>query len=544
MNNLVRDITCGRDLNLDYIKLITEEGKKIYHELLVGNPGIFRNYLAEQDCDLAFSQASTRTYISFLKAMEKLGANVSGYRDAKESAVSKGESIYHTIETLIGQGIGPRFIVVRDSLEGAAEWAKISALRAYAKKVREFAKHYHKFPENLILPVIFNGGGGQQTHPSQLLVDCGAILHRFGEIEGIDFGECNDLGGSRVVSSHIEGAALLDWKLHFCPLPISGAQLSLRQRYNILRDGIQLEEYNSVKELLKKAALLYVSRYQYNLRGEETGDHAAEIFSQNHPRINRELAVRYGKPIFHAGPVDKNAGEIHPDLYEHPLDFHGIQADFGEPIRMAMCIYAINNRLFELDGIIKTLDPERYGYHKVDLSDTPQKEIIEPSFTPSQFVGGNGYNIDHITPGCGVAIHQYILSNFPGHPIVLSSNIVGKGSNSTPKDQIKWHTPENYPWPVELDRIVALFTEHTSEKSCRVSRFANQKRVQKWAYRTLIPNGETCVNVNCVTQPKHKESIAFKHRIEMVQDLEVEICPFCGTPQPGENLVKLGLIKS
>lgn len=537
---VVRNVTCVNDLDKPYIEEICNRAGDIYRELREGDAQQFRRILTGSKCVQLFEKESTRTYSSFEDAFHLLGVrDIGGFRSAQESAMIKGDSYFHTIDTYIGQGIGPKFIVIRSAQEGVARWAVICAFRSFAKKVREYAKRYRDIPKNLILPIIFSGGDGPHNHPSQLLLDCATFKQEFGKITGINFGECNDLGGSRVVTSHIDAAAILDWKLHLCPFPDAG--LNIRQRYRIITKGISSHEYKSVQEMLHLLDLLYVSRYQFNLRDEKTGVHASSIFDDSHPQINRALVEPFNLPVYHARPIDSYAKEISKDLEDHPLDCSGIQSDFGVPTRMAMCTYAIDQGLFSLEGIIRSLNPEEVGFYKINLDKTPAKEIEYERYTTARV--DIGYVIDQIPLGCGGVMTNIISRLYPEIQIVLSINVRGDSDTSIPKDVIKLHVPEGFQWDKQLDSIVALFTEYTAEKSCRVSLFMNGHRVKKWTYRVHGEETDECCNKNCITSPSYREGIIFSHHLEKIGEKEIKICPFSETPQNPEELEQFsGLI--
>jgi aspartate carbamoyltransferase catalytic subunit len=515
-------------MSKEYVLDIVERAARVYRELREGNPHKFENYLTGGKCNLVFSQESTRTYTSFEDALRLLGAeSIVGFRSAKESSIKKGENIYHTIDTFVGQGIGSKFIIVRDPFEGSARWARISAFRSFAKKVREYAKTYRNFPNNLILPIIFNAGDGKHSHPSQLLLDCSAVYHKLGKVIGINFGECNDLGGSRVVSSHIDACGILGWKMHLCPFP--GAGLNMRQKFALLKHEISVVEYESIQKMLSHIDLLYVNRYQFNLRGEETSSNSEGMFSINHPKISLDLIQPFNTPVLHARPIDKKAKEITADLYDHPLDFSGVQSDFGVATRMAMCMYAIDHRLFSLEGVIRSLNPGEIGFYKQHLDHHPTKEIKDELYTTSRL--NNGFVIDHIPRGCGGVMSNLISKLYPDTQVVLSMNVTGHSDRSIPKDVIKLHVPVGFAWTEELDSITALFSEYTSPKSCRVSQFLEGKRRRKWSYRVISEGGDKCCNEACITNPDRGEDIAFFHHHDNAQGLNVRICPFCEMPQ-------------
>jgi|GEM_PF-4600681 aspartate carbamoyltransferase catalytic subunit/aspartate carbamoyltransferase regulatory subunit len=527
-NDIVRDVTCVNDLNNNYINKIVPMANDIYRELRIGIPQRFTNYLSGSKCVLIFSDKSTRTYDSFNGSFQALGAsNIVGIRKADESSLKKGESLFHTIDTYIGQGTGADLIITRHEREGAAKWAMISAFRSFAKKIREFASVYHCYPHNLKLPIILSGGDGQYNHPSQALLDCSTIYHyKKKNIFGLKLGISNDISASRVASSLINLAKILDWEMHFAPLP--GTDLNERQIF-WLAQGVNYRCYKSLQEMLPNIDFLYVNRYQFNQRGETTGVHAEKIFSTDHPRVSLDLVWPFSIRVMHARPIDKFAQEITPDLYDHSLDISGVQSDFGDPTRMAMCIYAIENQLFSLGGIIKTLNPKKMGFKRVDLGEKPSKKIKSGQYTKPYL--DNAFVIDHIQSGCGEVISAQIRKLFPDIQIVLSLNIRGEKSNSAPKDVIKLHVGNSFHWSRELDNIVALFTDYTVEKSCRVSRFLNGSRIKKWAFRMPMEEKSQCINKRCITSPDLKEGIKFSFEEKRINGKTIKVCPFCEWPQ-------------
>jgi len=517
----IRDITCVNELSYPYIQKIADLSSSIYRELNLGNVNFYTNTLPHRKVALLFAQKSTRTYDSFLDAFLKLGTNrIVGMRNASESSLGKGETIFHTIDTYIGQGDGTHFIVIRSNLEGTAKWAQIAAYRSYAKKVREFAKTFQEFPRNLVLPIIFNGGDSFHNHPSQLLLDVATLNHVFKRITDFDFGDINDLGGSRVVSSHIDAAKILNWRMHFCALP--GAELNQRQKF-ALNQAPKYYEYKSLSKMLGNIDFLYVNRYQYNLRGETHPKKNESFFSKDHPQISLDLVAPHQLRVMHARPIDKYYKEIHPSLWDHELDISGVQSDLGTPTRMAMCLYAIENQLFTLPGIIATTDLFKLGYYQENLNHTPKKKRVGSKYTTALI--NHGYVIDHIPLGCGTVMSQLIKRFFPDVTIVTSTGVQGKQNQSNIKDVIKIHT--NQRWTRELTNIVGLFSNYTQNKSCRISQFKDGIRVDKWTYKYPLIPMDSCINTNCITHGNYMEDICFRHMLIS----EKLVCPFCETVQ-------------
>ena len=139
--------------------------------------------------------------------------------------------------------------------------------------------------------------------------------------------------------------------------------------------------------------------------------------------------------------------------------------------------------------------------------------------------------IDHIPKGCGAIIDECIGQILPGTTRILSSNVRGADGLSKPKDVIKIHG--KFEWDYRLSNLVALFTDASSEKSCRVSKFREGKRVEKWAFREYAGKGK-CINWGkegekgkCVTDPRYGENIQF----DLIDRGDYKECPYCNTIQ-------------
>lgn len=105
-----------------------------------------------------FYEPSTRTELSFLKAMDMIGAHALRVLPER-SSITKGENPEETLRTL--QAIGARVLVVRTSEP--------------------------LLPERLtqIGPGIVNAGDGCHEHPTQALLDATTLLETRGSLEGL-----------------------------------------------------------------------------------------------------------------------------------------------------------------------------------------------------------------------------------------------------------------------------------------------------------------------------------------------------------------------
>ena len=127
-----------------------------------------------------FAQPSTRTFMSFQIAEQKLGMQVLDIRDISTSSQAKGESLQNSIRTFSSYVDA---MVMRHPETGAAE------LAAYEMNMAE-----RRIP-------IFNGGSGRDQHPTQALLDIYTLKKSLGEIDGRKIAMVGDLMRGRTVRS-------------------------------------------------------------------------------------------------------------------------------------------------------------------------------------------------------------------------------------------------------------------------------------------------------------------------------------------------------
>ena len=139
-----------------------------------------RSHIHNRNALNLFAQPSTRTFMSFLVAEQKLGMQEVDIRDVSTSSQAKGESLQNSIRTFSSY---VDMIVMRHPDRGAAE------LAAYEMNMADRR-----------IPVI-NGGSGQDQHPTQALLDIYTLQRSLGEIEGKKIAMVGDLLRGRTVRS-------------------------------------------------------------------------------------------------------------------------------------------------------------------------------------------------------------------------------------------------------------------------------------------------------------------------------------------------------
>ena len=145
-----------------------------------GGAAFLRSRLSSRNALNLFAQPSTRTFMSFLVAEQRLGMQVVDIRDVATSSQAKGESLQNSVRTFSSY---VDLIVMRHPDRGAAEMA------AYEMNMADRR-----------VPVI-NGGSGQDQHPTQALLDIYTLQKSLGGIDGKKIAMVGDLLRGRTVRS-------------------------------------------------------------------------------------------------------------------------------------------------------------------------------------------------------------------------------------------------------------------------------------------------------------------------------------------------------
>ena len=206
-----------------------------------------QNFLAGKVIACLFFEPSTRTRLSFEAAVNRLGARVIGFPDAKNTSVSKGETLEDTIRIVSGY---VDMIVMRHPMEGAAEIAA-----------------------NVASVPVVNAGDGANQHPTQTLLDMYSILKTQGRLDNLDINMVGDLRYGRTVHSLSE--AMSDFNPHYTF--ISPAELKMPQKYLDFLDskGIKFDTDQSLQENLNNCDILYMTRSRSARWRERASRHRA-----------------------------------------------------------------------------------------------------------------------------------------------------------------------------------------------------------------------------------------------------------------------------
>lgn len=178
-----------------------------------------------------FYEPSTRTRLSFVTAMQRLGGQVTGFADPKKTSAAKGETLFDTIKMVESYS---DIIAIRHPLEGAARLSSEAAS----------------------IPVI-NAGDGANQHPTQTLLDLYTILKSKGSLDKLKVAMVGDLKYGRTVHSLACALSLFDTELSFV------APASLKMPNDLLADlTVPYKETDDLIEGIKDADIIYMTRVQ------------------------------------------------------------------------------------------------------------------------------------------------------------------------------------------------------------------------------------------------------------------------------------------
>ncbi|RMF62002.1 MAG: aspartate carbamoyltransferase [Bacteroidetes bacterium] len=306
---------------------------------------------------LYFTQASTRTFLSFMRACQILGMKVAEIRDPSLSSEYKGESPLDSLRMFSSYF---DLIIMRSKVPNLAECC------AY------LMNDLDQFNQRSV-PVI-NGGAGADEHPTQALLDIytiqrvfefksprdSSVWNRFDDLRrkypdlnekgrGPDrkvYGFCGDIGRGRTVRSL---ANLLtryeDVTMYF----IAPDHPTLRPSPEFLNQlkskGVRVFESHDLGEVIGELDLLYMTRIQ----NEHNSPEEEAFFKQldySRFQLSEEMLKKMREYTAILHPFPRNQ-EIPTFVDQDPRAMYFRQARNGMWVRAALIAY-----LFDMDGRI------------------------------------------------------------------------------------------------------------------------------------------------------------------------------------------------
>jgi aspartate carbamoyltransferase len=320
--------------------------------------------LSNKRAMLYFTQASTRTFLSFMAACQILGLTCNEIRDPSVSSEYKGESPF-------------------DSVRMFSSYFDIIIMRSRTPNLAECCAYLMNDLEDFnqrSVPII-NGGAGADEHPTQALLDIYTIYltfmfsspqdsstrSRFDELKekypGLTRGPgnktycfCGDIGRGRTVRSLASLLALYEnVTMYFVAPDHPKLRLTAELKTKLANKGVKVHESNDLNEVIEKVDLLYMTRIQHEHDSKEDARFFAELDESKY-RLNRDMASRmkWYAAIMHPFPRNE---EIPFEIDANPRAMYFRQARNGMWARAALIAY-----LFDMDGKIA-------GYHQKMFSD-------------------------------------------------------------------------------------------------------------------------------------------------------------------------------
>ena len=252
-----------------------------------------------------FYEPSTRTRLSFTAAMMELGGNVLGFSDARNSSVSKGETVADTIRVV-------------------SAFADIVAMRHYKEGAPRVASEYSRIP-------IINAGDGGHSHPTQTLTDLLTIRRELGHFDHLTVGLCGDLKYGRTVHSLIKAMRRYEGVQFVLISPEE-----LRQPdYMKSELGDNYRECTTLEEAMPLVDVLYMTRVQQ----ERLADKAEYERLKDAFILDAEKMALGKKDMIVLHPLPR-VNEITVEVDKDPRAAYFRQVENGKYVRMAL-IYTL-----------------------------------------------------------------------------------------------------------------------------------------------------------------------------------------------------------
>lgn len=250
-----------------------------------------------------FFEPSTRTRLSFESAINRLGGRVIGFSDSATTSVTKGETLYDTIQVVSNFA---ELIVMRHPIEGSAR---------YASEVAN-------------IPII-NAGDGANQHPTQTLLDLYSIKKTQGKLENLNIVMVGDLKYGRTVHSLLMAMSEFNATFYF----ISPDELKMPEEYKLYlqNKGLNYFEFRDFNEIICEADIIYMTRVQK----ERFSDPIEYERTKNAYVLKNEMLERTKDNLKILHPLPR-VNEIHQDVDSNPKAYYFQQTENGVYIRQAI----------------------------------------------------------------------------------------------------------------------------------------------------------------------------------------------------------------
>lgn len=299
-----------------------------------------------------FYEPSTRTRLSFTSAMMELGGNVIGFSDARNSSVSKGETVQDTVRVINC-------------------FADIIAMRHWIEGAPLAATQVSRTP-------VINAGDGSHSHPTQTLTDLLTIKRELGRLDNLTIGFCGDLKFGRTVHSLIKAMSRYD-NIRIVLIAPPELRLPSYIKSEVCdRCGMDCREVDDMESVMPELDVLYMTRVQKErFVDEEEFERVKDCFVLDARKMSM---AKSDMAVLHPLP---RVNEILQEVDDDPRAAYFRQVENGKFVRMALMLRLLE--WAEKDSLVERPAAEQSTGHTCSnprcITNT---EPVEPLFHASQ----------------------------------------------------------------------------------------------------------------------------------------------------------------
>ncbi len=299
-----------------------------------------------------FYEPSTRTRLSFTSAMMELGGNVIGFSDARNSSVSKGETVQDTVRVINC-------------------FADIIAMRHWVEGAPLAATQVSRTP-------VINAGDGSHSHPTQTLTDLLTIKRELGRLDNLTIGFCGDLKFGRTVHSLIKAMSRYD-NIRIVLIAPPELRLPSYIKSEVCdRCGMDYREVDDIESVMPELDVLYMTRVQKErFVDEEEFERVKDCFVLDARKMSM---AKSDMAVLHPLP---RVNEILQEVDDDPRAAYFRQVENGKFVRMALMLRLLE--WAEKDSLVERPAAEQSTGHTCSnprcITNT---EPVEPLFHASQ----------------------------------------------------------------------------------------------------------------------------------------------------------------
>jgi len=299
-----KDLITVESLSREDIRLVFDKTKEM-EELVKEKGGDER--LKGKIMAALFFEPSTRTFSSFITAMQRLGGGIIPLNGMQNTSVEKGESFEHAIQVF-------------------SRYADCLVVRHPEVGKPKVASKYSTVP-------VVNAGDGINEHPTQGIFDTYTINQHFQSLESLVVTMVGDLKNGRTVHSLSQVLAKMGRNIYFNFVSPALLKMPLDIKNKIKALGVQYQETEDLKSMIFESDVIYMTRVQK----ERFADQAEYEKLKSYYILSKSMVGNAKKEMVIMHPLPIAAGEINNDLDNNPHSLYlNTELSNGLYLRMAL----------------------------------------------------------------------------------------------------------------------------------------------------------------------------------------------------------------